>query len=282
MIPGNMLKRVAVGTLWALMGRKNLVRFARLLTNESRFDTANEMATNGELLIHDHILKNIDSSRSTIALDIGANIGEWTHRILTRAMATQKNIKIHAFEPCKATYNTFVNNLEKWQIQSNVIANSFALSSAVGERDFYTIGANAGRNSLHAIDGDQQHVEKIRVSTLDEYCRNVGISDVALLKIDTEGHDLEVIYGATELLESGKIECVQFEYNHRWIAARHFLRDAFMFLNPKGYEIGKITPQGIEFYPHWHPELESFREGNYLAVKSANTAKFPQVPWWNC
>jgi hypothetical protein len=31
-----------------------------------------------------------------------------------------------------------------------------------------------------------------------------------------------------------------------------------------GYRVGKVTPRGIEFYEAWHPELESFKEGNYV------------------
>jgi len=74
---------------------------------------------------------------------------------------------------------------------------------------------------------------------------------------------------------------LQFEYNHRWVFSRHFLRDAFEFMRPLGYEIGKVTPKGIEFYAGWHPELETFREGNYLACRAEWVNRFPRIEWWN-
>lgn len=60
----------------------------------------------------------------------------------------------------------------------------------------------------------------------------------------------------------------QFQYNHRWIHARAFLLDAFELLTPLGYRLGKLTPFGVEFYPHWDPELETFVEGNYIACSA--------------
>ena len=77
------------------------------------------------------------------------------------------------------------------------------------------------------------------------------------------------------------IDLIQFEYSFRWINARHFLKDAFDFLIPLGYQIGKVTPQGIEFYEEWQPELESFKEGNYLACRGGLWDSFPKVRWWN-
>src|SRR5205814_1103726 len=100
------------------------------------------------------------------------------------------------------------------------------------------------------------------------------------LKIDTEGNDLEVLHGAKGLLQAGGIEMLQFEYNHRWITARRFLLDVFELLTPLGYRLGKVTGSGIEFYAKWDFELESFREGNYLAVKDRYVGDFPAIRWW--
>ena len=39
-----------------------------------------------------------------------------------------------------------------------------------------------------------------------------------------------------------RIQVTRFEYNHRWVMSRNFLRDAFELLLPLGYELGKLTP----------------------------------------
>jgi hypothetical protein len=72
----------------------------------------------------------------------------------------------------------------------------------------------------------------------------------------------------------------QFQYNHRWTHARAFLLDAFELLTPFGYRLGKLTPFGVGFYPHWDPELETFVEGNYIACSAGATRLLPSVSWW--
>src|SRR5687768_11844314 len=96
----NLFKRAIVNTLWAAMGRRNLVRFARFLTNESRLDLNNEMTANGEFLVQDFIIRRANDHTNTVVLDVGANIGEWTHTLLSRS-GLGKPIHVHAFEPCR-------------------------------------------------------------------------------------------------------------------------------------------------------------------------------------
>ena len=82
------------------------------------------------------------------------------------------------------------------------------------------------------------------------------------------------------MLSDRAVSVVQFEYNWRWIESRSFLLDAFELLAGSGYSLGKVTRKGIEFYEEWHPELESFRETNYLACLPAWRSRFPRVEWW--
>ena len=49
---------------------------------------------------------------------------------------------------------------------------------------------------------------------------------------------------------------------------------------PLGYRIGKLTPRGVEFYPGWDADLETFVEGNYVACDPEAAAGLPAVPWW--
>jgi hypothetical protein len=140
----------------------------------------------------------------------------------------------------------------------------------------------AGINSLHMPTVWQVGLttEEVQTTTLDEYADRTGLDHLTLVKIDTEGHDLAVLRGARKLFTEQRISAVQFEYNHRWIAARSFLRDAFELLVPFGYRLGKLTPHGVEFYPGWDPDLETFVEGNYLACVPAVGARIPNVTWW--
>ena len=67
----------------------------------------------------------------------------------------------------------------------------------------------------------------------------------------------------------------------RWIGARNYLRDAFVFLNPKGYIIGKVTGSHVEFYPSWQWELENYAESNYVACSPQDMPHlYPREPVW--
>lgn len=257
------------------------MRLARFLTNESRLDVPNISETNGERMVIECVLARI-APQKAIVFDVGANVGHWTRAALTKAWELGNEVCVHAFEPCSETCETLTHNLRKDILDGRVLINKIAMSTAAGTRRFYTFGANAGINSLYsANDVRKQRVEDVETETIDGYCFRQAVARVHLVKVDTEGHDIEVLYGAREMIESNRIDAIQFEYNYRWISARRYLKDAFDYFIPLGYSIGKITPLGIEFYPAWDPELESFREGNFLVVGKSLKGAFPRIEWWN-
>ncbi len=278
-------KAVLLRFLWIVLGRKNLVRLGRFLSNEARLDVLNDPRTNGELIVQSRWWQQHKGEMDLCVFDIGANIGEWSQTLMQQAPTSEPSITVHAFEPCAGTQQTLRDNLKRWELQEWVKPHAMALSSESGQREFFSLGDNLGINSFHPLDSAEvranMEVEEVKAQTLDEFCQERDIPRIHFIKIDTEGHDLEVLLGAKEMLASGAIDMVQFEYNMRWIYAGHFLRDAFLWLEPFGYRLGKVTPKGIEFYDAWHPELETFRESNILAVQPEFYDTFPRIPWWN-
>lgn len=279
----NIGKYMLVQSLRVAIGRKNLVRLGRFLSNEARLDVQNSSSSNGEHAVQQRVLAKNQGSEKLCVFDVGANVGEWTSALLVEGRRLGREISVHAFEPCSETSVTLERNLETDGLFRSVQVNTVALSSDNEKRLFYSVGGNIGVNGLYPVVTEvprEQTVTELETDTLDNYCVTNGISHIDYLKVDTEGHDLEVLYGGKDLFTAGAIDIAQFEYNHRWINARHYLRDAFDYFSPLGYEIGKITPKGIEFYRAWHPELETFREGNYLVVRPAYKGLFPQIAWW--
>ena len=76
----NALVKQALGRiLWAVLGRTNLVRLARYLSNYARLDVPNTMKTNGELMLQEAVLDHAGAGRD-VFLDVGANLwacGAW-------------------------------------------------------------------------------------------------------------------------------------------------------------------------------------------------------------
>jgi FkbM family methyltransferase len=279
----NLFKRITLKFIWIVLGRSRLVRFARMLSHGSRLDGANQMHLNGEMLVVDIALQYTSVAKNTpIIIDCGANVGNYTIEVGRRiALQGLSPVALHAFEPASSTKATLLSNIAASSIDVPVVVRQAALSNAAGQMTLHVVHDNAGVNSLLPNNfSPTSYTETVSVIKLDEYCNTEGLERILLLKIDTEGNDYNVLDGARELLTRGAIELVQFEYNYRWIYARRFLRDVFELALATDMRLGKVTPHGIEFYSYWHPELETYTEGNYLLCRPVWVDRFPRVEWW--
>jgi len=262
------------------LGRRQVVRAARFVLRRASLDVPNDMHTNGEERLQRWMLDLFPRGRKMHVLDVGANVGQWSASMLAtaRRAGRAEDLDLHAFEPSCYTFARLSEALGSQRVSLQ----QAALSEQSGTSVLHVMGPGAGTNSLHAPPAGQTDTttEDVETTTLQEYADIAGISEIALVKIDTEGHDLAVLHGAGKLLAEQRICIAQFEYNWRWVAARSFLCDAFKLLGPAGYRIGKLTPRGIEFYPGWDADLETFVEGNYVAAIPRVAAQLPTVAWW--
>ena len=263
-------------TLCGVLGRRRVVRAARFALHRSRRDLPNDMRTNGELALQRWVLAAVPPGRPVTVLDVGAHTGRWSRALLELARDTGHRPSLHAFEPASDSHRRLLAELP-----AVARVNRLAVSDRPGEVMLHLAGPHAGRNSLHRLPGPAGAApERVLATTLDEYAERERIEQIQLLKVDAEGHDLPVLRGARRLLGGGAVAVAQFEYNHRWVHSRHFLKDAFDLAGPLGYRIGKLTRRGVEWYPAWDPELETFVEGNYLAARPDLAGRLPAVRWW--
>lgn len=144
----------------------------------------------------------------------------------------------------------------------------FALSSEIGEAEVYSRGVGSGTNSLSPMSGDT--TEKIYKLTLDAFAKYHGIETIDFMKIDTERFDFNVLRGANEMMQAGRIGMLQFEYNWRWLINKASLRDVFELIQGIPYRLGELVGASIEFYPQWYFELDRCFESNYVLVRVGN------------
>jgi len=265
-----------------VLGRRTVIRAARYVLLRARLDYPNHMSVNGEPALQRWALALAPGGEAHVA-DVGANVGRWSQSLLAAASAAGRaaDIRLHAFEPDVRAYAELERSFGTTGAVLNAVRlNAVAVSDRPGESAFHVVAPGAGTNSLHRVPGATAATETVRTTTLDDYAAGAGISCFAFVKIDTEGHDLAVLRGARGLLAGHRVGVVQFEYNHRWVFARAFLHDAFDLLTGLGYRVGKLTPMGVEFYPGWDPDLETFVEGNYVACGPVAAQRLPSVRWW--
>lgn len=99
---------------------------------------------------------------------------------------------------------------------------------------------------------------------LDEFCADNGIDFIDFMKIDAEGHELEIFKGATRMINENRIGMIQFEFNLHNIYSRVFLRDFYNIL--PNYNIYRLDTERlipIHDYSHVH---EIFIYQNLLAI----------------
>ena len=76
-----------------------------------------------------------------------------------------------------------------------------------------------------------------------------------------------VLNGFDAAFRAGQIDVIQFEYGKVNIITHFLLRDFYEFLEPRGYSVGKLFPDHVDFRSY-DLEDEDFLGPNYVAVRT--------------
>lgn len=182
-------------------------------------------------LLRKTIKKTVDSqvsdSSTPIVFDVGYFQGSFTKKVLRSV----KCVEIHAFDI------NGVSQQHKMKKCQNVIPIQRALSNSVGPKQSYTNGTY-GLIQDHISKPKSNYTESgiIIGETIDNYASKNKIETIALLKVDTEGHDLHVLQGATKLLKDGRIGSILCEVSLSFSNKFHVhLKDLDEFLSQFDY-----------------------------------------------
>lgn len=148
-------------------------------------------------------IKLLFNSKSSIFVDIGASIGEYTYFVNKYL----QNGIIYCIEPDPRRYKLLKEHCEKWANRSgNQIHPIQTIVSEVNSTvKFYTSNANtSGGLFIHDNLRTRNDVDAIFIEsiTLDAFFNKKRYPD--LVKIDVEGAELLVLTGANNILSEGK------------------------------------------------------------------------------
>ena len=209
--------------IYKIFDSKDEIYISNIFRLEKYFDGIRFRLNN---LHEEYFLNQINFEKGDTILDVGSNIGELAFYF------SDKKVHYFAFEPSPYLNEALVCNL-------NLVSGSF-LSYLIfdfplsnQEKDtYYFLNDNFGDSSLE----NKKGYKKIEKTTkrLDQLI--VERSKIKLLKIDAEGHELEVLQGSSLLLDNIEYIAVDagFEKNND---TESTLAEVFNFLNFNNFKL---------------------------------------------
>ncbi|KKN00420.1 hypothetical protein LCGC14_1137930 [marine sediment metagenome] len=165
-----------------------------------------------------------------VCMDLGANIGYVTLLMADKIGPTGK---IHAIEPDPANIELLNINMKLNNYSDRMQVFNMGVSNKKGEMDFH-IGRASNLGGMTKSKNTTGKIIKVKVDTLTNFCEGKELPE--LIKMDIEGHEVEVMEGMHELVKNKDFPCkiimelhpVHYNKNHsleRWM--KKFLECGF-------------------------------------------------------
>lgn len=267
------LNRLLRKVVAPLGGNRISQKILRKIVMESQYQmgigAGGDVAASGERSIFSLIRKRLDPPYCIF--DVGANRGQFLGMVLEEL--GEEELAVHSFEPGEKTFGMLKGNCGD---DGRVTLNNTGLGKAAGEHVLYYDTPGSGlasltKRNLDHIKRDFNLSETVMIDTVDNYCSEHPVDRIHLLKMDVEGHELDVLEGAEGMFNRGAIDMVSFEFGGCNIDTRTFFRDHYYYLSGAGFDIFRITPSGY-FYrlDDFNEADEQYRTTNFLAVSNRN------------
>ncbi len=198
------------------------------------------------------ISKRLGYGNLETVFDVGANEGQTIRWIKHHQPAAS----IYSFEPVRQTFDILKKNTAGLQ---NCIIENMALGEEAGETEIKLFDDFSVLNSLKPglMNTDAAaRTETIRIERLDTYCAKKSITKIDLLKIDTEGYELNVLDGAGHMLREGNISFV-------------YCETGFTKSNKRNTNFSELSDylaaKDYFFYALYQVDAHDWKNGNHLA-----------------
>ena len=163
-------------------------------------------------------------------MDVGANTGYY----VLIAGHTLDNARILAIEPAPANVELLSKNVQISGFDERVNVTQGALSSDTGTRRFYL----SAQSNVHSMERPTEKSIEVPTWRLDDFLRLKGVNpnEVHVIRMDTEGHEAEILKGAENTL-GGSTPMLLFIEFHANLARDGRLAGAIARLRRFGFTI---------------------------------------------
>lgn len=169
-------------------------------------------------------VEGFSSQQGWVIVDVGANAG------LFSVYSALRGANVYAFEPNPACYRRLAKTITANGLQGKIKAFNYAIAHQSGMGTMAIPGGYTPGGYIVPTHDDTAsgHAVTFPITSLDQILPTLGISHIDLLKIDTEGAEVEVLAGAKQALE--QVERVVLEYH-----SKNLLEQTERILHDKGF-----------------------------------------------
>jgi FkbM family methyltransferase len=204
--------------------------------------------------LYSDLRKRLGNYRFKTVFDVGANAGQSALEYLQAFPEAE----IYSFEPVAATYQGLV---EATHEHERIHTFPTGMGSVTGEA-IINVNPRSVMSSI-GFRRPQDVQEAITLDTVADFAARHGIETIDFLKVDTEGHDLEVLAGAASLLQQQLVRFVQCECEPTASTGTLVsFADAAAFLGRFGYQLFGIYDQ----QPEWWEGTTAMRFWNAVFI----------------
>lgn len=203
--------------------------------------------------------------------DVGANTGQ-TAREVHHAFS---QAQVFSFEPVRSTFlslNKKAKGAPWLHVHNIALSSQPGIATMRAVPDSFTNSLTIKHSPSNTVEMlDQSMTEEVTLDTVDRFCLHNEVKRIDILKIDTEGHDLEVLKGADAYLTSHKVLSVYIEVT---FAPENTQNSLFYpidaFLKERGFVFRGLYET---FFLHKHPQNLTFCNALYLNPTATTLAK---------
>lgn len=220
-----------------------------------------QIGLNSSTLSRKTFRKIVPKEKAITLLDIGAHVGEFSGE----CRKLNPRIRIIAVEPQVSCHQKLIESCGPEAIILEEL-----LSSSVKEVNFLISQNRDRKGRITLLEGSGKSRALLRTTnTIDNILAKYQIDYVDILKIDTEGHDFEVLKGARDSLANNKIGLVIFEITYRLSEYGQSPKDIEMFL--RSFNYGFFYRSTPRFRPILLEKLNPFE----LHTQNILVSKYP-------
>lgn len=209
----------------------------------------------------------IKSNNNPIIFDVGANIGLYSKKVKSLC----DDAKIFAFEPHPKNYRRLLTIKDEFKINTYNLACGEE-NSKLKLYDFIdndgSTGASFYKKAINELFKSETVEYDVEVIKIDDFVLENNITQIHLLKIDAEGHELSILKGCKKIITEEKVNYIQFEFNNIHAISRVFFKDFYDILS--GYNLYRLLPDGLVKLNDYNPIIhEIFAFQNIVAIRKA-------------